>query len=217
VRHRHRDEDSETSYDSDDSRERKSRKRSRSHHKVSRRKKNKGSDRSSRGNAKSGDEMAESVEFKKNKMDALKHAQVPTPEDNAAPLVGPLPLPQPRVDVQVNYGGALRPGEGDAMAQFVQQGKRIPRRGEVGLSADEIQRFEDAGYVMSGSRHSRINVVRLRKENQVYSAEEKRALATFNYEQRAMRESKVREDLRRLVDRTLGNLAGTEHDPFADK
>jgi hypothetical protein len=27
------------------------------------------------------------------------------------------------------------------------------RRGEVGLDADEIQGFEDLGYVMSGSRH----------------------------------------------------------------
>jgi hypothetical protein len=26
-------------------------------------------------------------------------------------------------------------------------------RGEVGLDADEIQGFEDLGYVMSGSRH----------------------------------------------------------------
>ena len=31
--------------------------------------------------------------------------------------------------------------------------------------------------VMSGSRHRRMNAVRIRKENQVYSAEEKRALA----------------------------------------
>jgi hypothetical protein len=30
-----------------------------------------------------------------------------------------------------NYGGALRPGEGEAMAAYVQSGKRIPRRGEV--------------------------------------------------------------------------------------
>jgi hypothetical protein len=29
-----------------------------------------------------------------------------------------------------NYGGALLPGEGDAMAAYVQSGKRIPRRGE---------------------------------------------------------------------------------------
>lgn len=51
-----------------------------------------------------------------------------------------------------SYGGALRPGEGEAMAQFVQTGKRIPRRGEVGLTADEIETFETLGYVMSGSR-----------------------------------------------------------------
>ena len=35
-----------------------------------------------------------------------------------------------------------RPGEGDAIAQYVQAGKRIPRRGEVGLSAEEIEAFE---------------------------------------------------------------------------
>ena len=61
----------------------------------------------------------------------------------------------------------MRPGEGQAIAQFVQSGKRIPRRGEVGMTADQIQRFEDLGYVMSGSRHSRMNAIRIRKENQV--------------------------------------------------
>ncbi|KAF9604953.1 hypothetical protein IFM89_011646 [Coptis chinensis] len=98
-------------------------------------------------------------------------------------VVGPMPLP--RAEGHISYGGALRPGEGDAIAQYVQQGKRIPRRGEVGLSADEIQRFEDLGYVMSGSRHQRMNAIRIRKENQVYSAEDKRALAMFNYEEKA--------------------------------
>ncbi len=34
-----------------------------------------------------------------------------------------------------SYGGALRPGEGEAMAAYVQSGKRIPRRGEVRRSA----------------------------------------------------------------------------------
>jgi len=64
----------------------------------------------------------------------------------------------------------------------LQSGKRIPRRGEVGLTSDEIQKFEELGYVMSGSRHSRMNAVRIRKENQIYSAEEKAALAMFNFE-----------------------------------
>ncbi|KAI7991409.1 NKAP family protein [Camellia lanceoleosa] len=64
------------------------------------------------------------------------------------PVVGPMPLP--RAEGHISYGGALRPGEGDAIAQYVQQGKRIPRRGEVGLSAEEIQKFESLG--RSGNR-----------------------------------------------------------------
>jgi len=50
------------------------------------------------------------------------------------------------------YGGALLPGEGAAIAQFVQSGQRIPRRGEIGLESEEISHFEKVGYVMSGSR-----------------------------------------------------------------
>ena len=72
-----------------------------------------------------------------------------------------------------SYGHALLPGEGDAMAEYVKLGKRIPRRGEIGLTSNEIETFEKAGYVMSGSRHRRMEAVRLRKENQVYSADEK--------------------------------------------
>ena len=45
------------------------------------------------------------------------------------------------------------------------------------MTAEEIESFESSGYVMSGSRHKRMESVRLRKENQIYSAEEKRALA----------------------------------------
>jgi hypothetical protein len=67
----------------------------------------------------------------------------------------------------MNYGGALLPGEGDAIAQFVQQNMRIPRRGEIGWKGEEIETLEQQGFVMSGSRHARMNAVRLRKENQV--------------------------------------------------
>ena len=49
-------------------------------------------------------------------------------------------------------------------------------------------RFEDLGYVMSGSRHSRMNAIRIRKENQVYSAEEKACRgAARRYEEKAAR------------------------------
>merc|ERR1719393_890348 len=99
-----------------------------------------------------------------------------------------------------SYGGNLMPGEGDAMAQYVQSGERIPRRGEVGLNTDQIEAFEDLGYVMSGSRHRRMNAVRIRKENQVYSAEEKRALSLFNYEEKAKRENQILADFKELLE-----------------
>ena len=49
------------------------------------------------------------------------------------------------------------------MSQFVESGQRIPRRGEIGLSSEQIEGFEASGYVMSGSRHRRMNAVRMRK------------------------------------------------------
>jgi len=97
------------------------------------------------------------------------------------------------------YGGALRPGEGTAMAQFVQEGKRIPRRGEVGLKSHEIEAYEGEGFVMSGSRHKRMESVRIRKENQVYSAEEKRALAMFNFEERQQRENTILAEFKTMM------------------
>lgn len=85
------------------------------------------------------------------------------------------------------------------MAAYVAEGKRIPRRGEIGLTSDEIERFESVGYVMSGSRHRRMEAVRLRKENQIYSADEKRALAMFSKEERQKRENKILTQFRDIV------------------
>jgi hypothetical protein len=62
-------------------------------------------------------------------------------------------------------------GEAAAMAAYAAQGKRIPRRGEIGLTSDEIATYEQAGYVMSGTRHKAMEATRLRKENQVKGAE----------------------------------------------
>jgi len=106
-----------------------------------------------------------------------------------------------------SYGGALLPGEGDAMAEYVKSGLRIPRRGEVGISADQIEGLEGLGYVMSGSRHRRMNAVRIRKENQVYSAEEKRALAMYNFEEKANRESMLVGELRDMLDKRQKAIA----------
>lgn len=112
-------------------------------------------------------------------------------------VVGPVP-----VSVELNqrdFGKALLPGEGAAMAAFVAEGKRIPRRGEIGLTCDEISSFEDVGYVMSGSRHRRMEAVRIRKENQIYSADEKRALAMFNKEERSKRETKILSQFKEMI------------------
>lgn len=80
---------------------------------------------------------------------------------------------------------------------------RIPRRGEIGWKADEIEGLEVQGYVMSGSRHKRMNAIRLRKENQVYSAEEKRALALITIEERQQKESKIVGEFRKILSTKL--------------
>eukprot|EP00977_Amphora_coffeiformis_P002334 scaffold437_cov159-Amphora_coffeaeformis.AAC.13 len=106
---------------------------------------------------------------------------------------------------RANYGKALLPGEGSAMAQFVQNNLRVPRRGEIGYGADQIDKFENSGYVMSGSRHARMNAVRIRKENQVYTAEEQRALAMITLEEKAEKEKALVQDFRSMLEQKLQN------------
>ena len=125
--------------------------------------------------------------------------------------VGPQPLvkiTQRKVDER-SYGGALLRGEGSAMAAFLQEGTeaRIPRRGEIGLTPEEIAQFEDVGYVMSGSRHRMMNAVRIRKENQVISAEEKRGILNLQKEERARREAILREEFSELVNQRLKGVS----------
>ncbi|KAK6962625.1 UPF0396 protein [Biomphalaria glabrata] len=116
---------------------------------------------------------------------------------------GPVPFVETNTLTERDFGRALLPGEGAAMAAYIAEGKRIPRRGEIGLTSNEIESFEQVGYVMSGSRHRRMEAVRLRKENQIYSADEKRALATFNHEERSKREAKILSQFRSMVHEKL--------------
>ncbi|KAK3589900.1 hypothetical protein CHS0354_034912 [Potamilus streckersoni] len=119
-------------------------------------------------------------------------------------IVGPKPNePKANTSSQLDYGKALLPGEGAAMAAYIAEGKRIPRRGEIGLTSSEIADYESTGYVMSGSRHRRMEAVRLRKENQIYSADEKRALANFNHEERTKREMKILTQLKEMVRKKM--------------
>ncbi|KAL5634907.1 hypothetical protein ACGC1H_002808 [Rhizoctonia solani] len=117
---------------------------------------------------------------------AAHHAEL---EDDE---IGPMPVTSSVGKLsERDYGGALLRGEGSAMAAYVQDGERIPRRGEIGLTPDEIETYEHVGYVMSGSRHRRMNAVRMRKENQVISAEEKRGILKMQKEEREKRESMI--------------------------
>jgi len=52
-------------------------------------------------------------------------------------------------------------------------------------------------------RHRRMEAVRLRKENQIYSADEKRALATFNHDEKAKRETKILSQFREMVRKKM--------------
>eukprot|EP00116_Pleurobrachia_bachei_P001438 sb/3461700/ len=109
------------------------------------------------------------------------------------------PAPEIEEEERMDYGGQLLPGEGDAMAEYVKAGKRIPRRGEIGLTSGEIEKYEASGFVMSGSRHRRMEAVRLRKENQVYSADERRALALLTKEERTKKETEMISVFREMV------------------
>ena len=129
-------------------------------------------------------------------------------EDDSDEDVGPQPLFKTTSSKKVDeraYGGALLRGEGSAMAAFLAEDSeaRIPRRGEIGLTSDEIAKYEEVGYVMSGSRHKRMNAVRMRKENQVISAEEKRGILKLQKEERERREQILREEFGELVKEKL--------------
>ncbi|EAN32521.2 Ras-induced vulval development antagonist family protein [Theileria parva strain Muguga] len=113
---------------------------------------------------------------------------------------GPKPLKNSTsLDFKVSYGGELMPGEGDAIAQYIQKGKRIPRRGEVGLTTEQIENFEKIGYVMSGSRHRAINRMRIKKESMVLTAEQERAKALEKYESRMRRENEILNHFREMI------------------
>merc|ERR1712136_616130 len=125
----------------------------------------------------------------------------PAAVDDEEKIIGPtLEAMDGSSSKPINFGHALLPGEGAAMAAYVQDGKRIPRRGEIGLTSDEITSFEDQGFVMSGSRHRRMEAVRLRKENQIYSADEKAALASFNREERYKKEAQIMGEFQKIIN-----------------
>lgn len=185
--------------------------------KKKKRKKKKDDDSSSSSGETELQEEVEWVEIQPRGSGDNKYAATGYTYDSEDEGFGPTPAAQMEninniSQAKGSYGGALLPGEGDAMAEYVKSGMRIPRRGEVGITADQIENLEVLGYVMSGSRHRRMNAVRIRKENQVYSAEEKRALAMYNFEEKANRESMLVGELREMLERRQKAIASAVGD-----
>ncbi|BAM39950.1 predicted protein [Theileria orientalis strain Shintoku] len=135
-----------------------------------------------------------------NELKSIQTSVDQVDESDSDDEYGPKPLKvKPSLEKRINYGNELLPGEGDAIAQFVQQGKRIPRRGEVGLTSDEIENFEKIGYVMSGSRHRAINAMRIKKESMVLTAEQERAKMLEKYQARMNKENEIVNNLKEML------------------
>ncbi|KAJ9584722.1 hypothetical protein L9F63_020927 [Diploptera punctata] len=175
-----------------------SKKKKKSSHKKKKEKKSKKKKKKVSSSSSSSDESEETEQWvEKTKADNSGSED----EDG---VVGPVQKQHVTLSTK-DYGKALLPGEGAAMAAYVAEGKRIPRRGEIGLTSDQIASFESVGYVMSGSRHRRMEAVRIRKENQIYSADEKRALAMFSKEERQKRENRILSQFKEMVSNKLAS------------
>uniref|UniRef100_A0A0N4Z0N7 Nkap_C domain-containing protein n=1 Tax=Parastrongyloides trichosuri TaxID=131310 RepID=A0A0N4Z0N7_PARTI len=125
-------------------------------------------------------------------------------EDDNEYVIGPI-LPSEinsslanNIEVK-KYGDNISRNEGTAFAAFISQGKRIPRRGEIGLSSNQITEYERAGYVMSGSKNLKMEAVRIRKENQVMTAEEQILMKKHNIEAKKEEEEKIMEQFKLLI------------------
>ncbi|CEF63223.1 UPF0396 protein CG6066 [Strongyloides ratti] len=123
---------------------------------------------------------------------------------NESNVIGPVIEPEENDKFTIaskitNYGDNISRNEGAAFAAYISQGKRIPRRGEIGLTSNQISNFEKAGYVMSGSKSLRMEAVRIRKETQVMTAEEQALMKKHNIEARKEEEKKIMDQFKLLI------------------
>lgn len=172
--------------------------------------------RRAKGDARSRHADAEWVEVDDRRKSASRSragtSDVGTPvedaEEDELGGIGPqLPHEAPDRYRRAAYSNMLK-GEAEAMARFAATGQRIPRRGEIGLDTSKIEAFEESGYVMSGSRHRRMNAVRLRKENQVINDQEKRALLRLQREENERKEGAIISQFREVISERLAKIEG---------
>ncbi|KAJ2161691.1 hypothetical protein GGF46_001284 [Coemansia sp. RSA 552] len=98
-------------------------------------------------------------------------------------------------------GGSSVPGEGPSSSSS-RAGERLLGRGEFGLDHGRIERLEGAGYVMSGNRHRRANpAVRVPKDGQAITADEKRQILMQNQEERQKKETQVIAEFREMLSK----------------
>lgn len=121
-------------------------------HKNKKKEKKKKRKRSSSSDSSSSDDDGQWVEKSTHISESKIRKKDSDESGEDETVIGPVPKQQVTLSTK-DYGKALLPGEGAAMAAYVTEGKRIPRRGEIGLTSDEIASYETVGYVMSGSRY----------------------------------------------------------------
>lgn len=71
------------------------------------------------------------------------------------------------------------------------------RRGEQGKSPDEIANYQKSGFVMSGSRSSRLNMLREMQEAESEAAKKKDLMTRL--EQRSKKEDEIMDGFRKLL------------------
>ena len=113
-------------------------------------------------------------------------------------------LPNPN-NIKAHHGQNLLPGEGAAIAAFVEKGERIPRRGEVGLEPHQITQFENAGFVMSGSRHATMDAIRRRKESQIIGAEQAKVNELIRLQEKSKKQEAFLESMSEIATKALQN------------
>ena len=111
--------------------------------KKAKKKKKKSKKKKKKKSSSSDDSDSEDEWVEKDVMDAVadkkKNKAEDTEEDSDDDMIGPS-LPKKVQLSHKDLGTQLLKGEGEAMAAFIAEGKRIPRRGEIGLTSDEITR-----------------------------------------------------------------------------
>ncbi|PAV86967.1 hypothetical protein WR25_15084 [Diploscapter pachys] len=198
--------DSESSSSEEDRKKKKKRKKERKEKKSKKhkkdKKKKKKKKRADSGKDSGGEDEWVEVTAQMRAQQAKEEEDLPGPAIPEHLLKGPQAAAAAASNIKANYGKDMLRGEAANMAAYVARGERIPRRGEIGLSSAEIQEYEKVGYVMSGTRHKAMEATRLRKENQILTAEEKRMLSGFSHTERKKKEEAVLNQFKSLINST---------------